>query len=172
MLNYYQIQTSTNRGLINTFTNSLATPEQAHDMLAFRIIGEEALDHYITHAIIGEPSTTNVVCRRKLLTMASPKATKRKQSQKEKENKVVMTCLKRRLAWCNRTGLKYDVSKEQYSPYPRALSEEKGIAHKASKSTWTEKLKSRYSSCQTEVSRNKLPPGWIYDMHYSCYVLN
>ena len=127
-------QTSTNRGLINTFTNSLATPEQAHDMLAFGIIGEEALDHYITHVIIGEPSTTNVVCHCKLLTMASPKATKRKQSQKEKENKVVMTCL-RRLAWCNRIGLKYDVLKEQYSPYPRALSNEKGIAHKASKST-------------------------------------
>ena len=158
------IQTSTNRGLINAFTNSLATPEQAHDMLAFRIIGEEALDHYITHVIIGEPSTTNVVRHRKLLTMTSPKATKRKQSQKEKENKVVMTCLRRRLAWCNRTGLKYDVSKEQYSPYPRALSDEKGIAHKASKSMWTEKLKSRYSSCQTEVFHNKLPPGWIYEV--------
>ena len=73
-----------------------------------------------------------------------------------------MTCLRRRLAWCNRTGLKYDVSKEQYSPYPRALSDEKSIAHKASKSTWTEKLKSQYSSCQTEVFCNKLPPGWIY----------
>lgn len=87
MLNYYQIQTSTNRGLINTFTNSLATPEQAHDMLAFRIIGEEALDHYIMHAIIGEPSTTNVVCRRKLLTMASPKATKRSSHRKKRKTR-------------------------------------------------------------------------------------
>ena len=75
-----------------------------------------------------------------------------------------MTCLRRRLAWCNRTGLKYDVLKEQYSPYPQALSDEKGIAHKASKSTWTKKLRSRYSSYQTEVFRNKSPPGWIYEV--------
>ncbi len=49
-------QTLSNRGLINTFTNSKATQEQAHDMLAFRNIGEEALDNYITH-------DTRWVCR-------------------------------------------------------------------------------------------------------------
>ena len=95
-------QTSKNRGLINSFTNNVATPEQANDILAFRNIGEEALDNYITHVIIGEPSTTNVVRRHKLLTMASPKTTKRKLSQKEKENKVVVTCLRR--SWHGVTG--------------------------------------------------------------------
>ena len=66
-----------NRGVLNTFTNLKATQEQAHDMLAFRSI-EEALDVYIKHVIIGEPSTSSVIRHRKLLTMASVKTTRRK----------------------------------------------------------------------------------------------
>ena len=130
-----------NRGLLNTFTNLKATQEQAHDMLAFRSIGEEALDVYIKHVIIGETSTSSVIRHRKLLTMASVKTTRRKISQKEKENKQILMCLRKRLAWCNRTGMSYDSSKEQYSLYPRALADENGMPHKSAKSTWTDKLK-------------------------------
>ena len=141
-----------------------ATPEQTHDMLNFRSIGEEALDHYITFRVLGIPSvsSTNAPLRyHKILTMAPPKVTKRKLSQKDKENKLVNTCLRRRLAWSNRTGLTYDSSKEQYSLYPRALANECGIPHKASKSIWTDKLRTRYHSTNPPIFLNALPTGWI-----------
>ena len=60
-------------------------------------------------------------------------------SQKEKEAKVVAKCLRRRLAWCDRTGQRYDPSFEQYSKFPRALADEFGNPHKAPKNKWTEK---------------------------------
>lgn len=84
-------------------------------MLNFCKLGQKALEQYVTHFVIGEPSTSGTVRRSKILTMAPLKTTRRKISQKEKENKLVTTCLRRRLAWCNRTGLKYNSTKEQYS---------------------------------------------------------
>ena len=36
-------------GLINAFNKIKATPEQAFDMLHFRNIGENDLEHYINH---------------------------------------------------------------------------------------------------------------------------
>ena len=149
-----------NRGLINTFTTQKATQEQLHDMLQFQTLGEEALDRYITHFIIGIPSTSSSLRRHKVLTMASPKITKRKLSQKDKENKLVTTCLRRRLAWCNRTSIPYNSSEEQYSLYPRALADENGNPHKGSKSIWTDKFKKRYVLSDPQVFYSKLPLGW------------
>ena len=106
-------------------------------------------------------STDAPVRKKKLLTMAKPKASRRKISQKEKEAKLVTKCLHRRLAWCNRTGQCYDHSVEQYSKFPRALAEKFGNPHKAPKSTWTDKIKSRYQSAKPPVILQSLPSGWI-----------
>ena len=43
---------------------------------------------------------------------------------------------------------------------PRALADENGSPHKASKSTWTEKIKNRYKSAQPNVITHCLPEGW------------
>lgn len=58
--------------------------------------------------------------------------------------KQVTKCLRRRLAWCNRTGQQYDPSMEQYSILPRGLSDCNDTPNKGSKSTWTAKLRERY----------------------------
>ena len=108
-----------------------------------------------------QPSSTNApVRRRKLLTMDTVKQTRQKLSQKERESKQVIKCLRRRLAWCNRTKLPYDSSQEQYSVLPRALADQDGVPHKSSKSIWTDKLESRYKSADPSVVTPHLPEGW------------
>ena len=86
--------------------------------------------------------------------MTEPKSRKRKTNQKEEESKQVM---RRRLAWCNHTGMPYDPSEEQYSILPRALADEDGNPHKASKSIWTDKLESRYQKAVPFVFTKILP---------------
>ena len=72
--------------------------------------------------------------------MAAVKSTRKKTNQKEKEAKQVIKCLRRRLAWCNHTKLPYNSQEKKYSVLPRALADEDGNPHKASKSNWTDKL--------------------------------
>jgi hypothetical protein len=92
--------------------------------------------------------------------MATIKSTKTKTKLKEKEAKQVITCLRKRLAWCNHTKLAYDTSLEQYSVLPRALADEDGNPHKGSKSNWSDKLENRYQSASPTPFMNTLtqPP--------------
>ena len=64
---------TTNRGLVNVFSNLKATPEQSHDLLNFRTIGHDSLINYINHYLLRVPSINPPVRRNKLLTMAPPK---------------------------------------------------------------------------------------------------
>ena len=124
-----------NRGLVNIFTGLPATQEQAHDLLKARELGEKSYINYVTHHILQLPSVANApVRRRRLLTMAPPKSTKVRLSQKEREMRDTNKYLRRRLAWCNQTGQQYDASEEQYSLLPRALAEVDGSPHKGSSS--------------------------------------
>ena len=142
------------------FTGNLATEEQVHDLLNARAIGESVYKNYITHQIMQVPSVNKPQTRRKrLLTMAPPKETKRKISHKEKEEREISKYLRRRLAWCNQTGQQYDESEEQYSLLPRALAEPDGGLHTGSKSKWTDKLKSRYNVPGTTPFLSSLP--WV-----------
>ena len=135
-----------NRGIVNVFTGKQATMEQTHDLLNARKMGEQYYKNYVTHHKLQVPSVTNAPLRkRRLLTMAPPKVTKTRISQKEKEERNTNKYLRRRLAWCNRTGQRYSEGEEQYSLLPRALAEPDGSPHKGSKSKWTDKLQARYS---------------------------
>ncbi len=149
-----------NRGLRNVFTGTAATPEQAHDLLNFRKIGTEDLSHFITHHILRKPSTVAPVRRNRLLTMAAHKQGKRRMSHKEREFKQVTKCLRQRLAWCNRTGQSYNPAYEQYSLFPRAISDENGYPRKGTKSSWTDHLGKRYNSPHMPVLLSNLPQGW------------
>ena len=116
------LQLQSNRGIVNTFSGQKATPEQSKDMLTFHEIGMQAYEQYVTHRILQSPSLNAPVRRRRLLTMARRKMSKNRVFQKEKESRQVAKCLRRRLAWCNRTKLPYDTSHEQYSLFPVKLS--------------------------------------------------
>lgn len=92
------------------------------------------------------PSTAAPLRKAHLLTMAPPKITKRKLSQKDKEARETNKYLRRRLQWCNCTGQQFDQAEEQYSLFPHALVDPDGQPHKGVKSNWTDKLKARYST--------------------------
>ena len=155
---------SGNRGLVNIFSGVHATPEQRHDLLNIREIGCTNLTNYITHKILKIPSTETPQRQNKLLTMAPTKVVSRRlMNQREREMKQVNKCLRQRLAWCNRTGQTYDVNKEQYSMYPRAIADENGHPVKGVKSVWKDKLKKRYPGPTARVVSNVLPSEWNAD---------
>ena len=58
----------------------------------------------------------------------------------------------------NATGRSYNPAQEQYSVYPRALSDSDGNPHGGVKSTWTEKLRGRYKD--TNIFSESVPDGW------------
>ena len=51
-------EVDTDRGLVNTFIKQRATPEQQHDLMSFREVGEQATTAYIEHHIIRCSSAT------------------------------------------------------------------------------------------------------------------
>ena len=149
-----------NRGLLNVFTNQVATPEQAHDMLSFRQIGLQAYQQYITTRILHTSSVINAPLRcHRLLTMSSISKKRKRITPKEQEDKQIIKCLRQHLVWCQQNGKDYDCSNEQYSLLPRAIANEDGHPHKANKSHWTNKLQSRYQSAEPSVFVNSLP--WV-----------
>ena len=92
--------------------------------------------------------------------MATIKSHRSRSTPKEREAKQVITCLRRRIArLSHHKEQSCDVSQEQYSELPRALSDEDGKPHKGSKSTWTDKLSSRYQTAD--------PPVFTSSLHFT-----
>ena len=124
-----------NRGLINVFTDEKATNEQTHDLLNAQKIGEQGYINYVTHNILQLSSVLDAPVR--LTTAPLKKNNKKRLSQEQKEQRQTNKYLRRRLAWCNQTGQRFDKNKEQYSVLPRSLAEAYGSPHKGNKSKWT-----------------------------------
>ena len=74
-----------NRGVINFFTKQQATPEQAHDLLNARQIGEQGYLNYVKYHLLQLPSVETPIQCKQLLTMAPARATKRRLSQQQRE---------------------------------------------------------------------------------------
>ena len=72
------------RGLVNTFTGQVATPEQTHDLLNFRSIGETATQQYITHQLLNQSSSGTTIHKKKLLTMSASQKTKKRDGHLKK----------------------------------------------------------------------------------------
>ena len=140
---------------------SMFSPEQQHDLIHFREIGQTHTTQYITHRILREPSTSAPVRQHRLLTFGTKEKKRIKMSVKEREGKQIAKYLRQRLAWCNRTSQRYDPVKEQYSVYPRAICDEEGNPQKGAKSKWTEKLRKRYTTSNPPVLMNCLPNRWV-----------
>ena len=98
---------ATNRGIINVFSGQKATPEQQNDMLNFRSIGTQAYLDYVNHNILHTPSSTKAPLRcHRLLTMKSTRQCAKRSNPKEKEQRQVIKCLHRKLAWYNHSNVR------------------------------------------------------------------
>ncbi len=58
-------------GLWNVFESKEATPKQAHDLLNFRSIGQEAFEGYVSEKLLALPSTAAPTRRKRLCTFST-----------------------------------------------------------------------------------------------------
>ena len=99
------LPTATGRGLVNVFSGTTATEEQRRDMLQFYTIGTADYKAYVECRIMHLPSANPPRRQQRLRTFAPATKKKRTTNQKEKNDKVRTTCLKRRIAWSQLHGL-------------------------------------------------------------------
>ena len=162
MLDAIKSKSMLTSGLNNFLELKQATPEQAHDLLNFRKIGEEALESFISTKILGLTSTTVPTRRKRLCTFSVTQTQKRRVKLVEHERKLSQHFLKRQLAWISERGPK-DIDLDSLfgpiSSLPRALIGKDGLPYKASKSTTTEFLRKRYSTLPIIIQ--SLPHQWI-----------
>ncbi len=93
---------SENRGLFS-IGGVPATPEQQKDLLAFREVGQEYHNAYVTYFILKDRSVNAPLRLRRQHTFSTRKKAQKKIKQKEKEQKLVSRCIRRQLAWSART---------------------------------------------------------------------
>lgn len=148
-------------GLWNFLDGKEATPEQAHDLLNYRKIGQDSFDSYINTRIVGKPSTNASKRKKPLITFSVTKVHKQKVKLVEKERKMNERYLKKQLAWISEKGAdNLDLSDllGPISPLPRALIGEESLPYKANKSSVTQYLRKRYSKVPIVIEYP--PPCW------------
>ena len=71
--------------LLNPYSNSVASPEQEHDLdlLHFGSIGQDEYEKYIDYYILNVASTNPPLWKKKLVTLSERKFSKRQVSQLE-----------------------------------------------------------------------------------------
>ena len=64
------------QGLNNFLQNKKATPEQSHDLLNFRDIGQTAFENYVSSKLLKLTSTNASVRKKRLYTFTQTKSAK------------------------------------------------------------------------------------------------
>jgi hypothetical protein len=138
--------TNIGKTLCHLFTQSEASPPQAESLLSYRELGTEDMKNYIecfllrvTDLALKPPPRR----RRNLKTFALPKVSVHKQKKEIKDNKTVIECLRKQIAFSKLTG-KAVVHLDQFVTLPRAICDTSGIPEKGKKSNATKILKSWY----------------------------
>ncbi len=93
-----------NRGLMNPFKDKVATPEQAHDLLKFRSIGQQEFLLRIRYYILKEPSVHAPNRKRRLQTFSEKGVTRQKVSQLERDRKLILQCMRTKMRWSKHHG--------------------------------------------------------------------
>ena len=136
---------SSNRGLINPFRGVSATEAQSHDLLSFNQIGSEHYESRVRAYYLNEASVVVPIRRKRLQTFGTTQKKKQgKLASLQKEMKKVQKCMRLKIAYANRTGIRADVVGEQYIELPRALCDEDGNLVKGTKSMATHFYQARY----------------------------
>ena len=157
--------TENNRGLSNYFTGKEANPAQQNDLLNFRFIGQQEFLQRIASVILKQPSVCAPNRRRRLQTFSEKKITKSRVTQLEKDKKLIITAMKKKMQFSQRTGRPVERPGEQLIELPLALCDSTGNPIKGQKSYTTHYLQCRYKDATPQVFLTNTP--WRPE----CYVL-
>ncbi len=149
--------TDTNRGLINPFTNKQATAIQHHDLMNFRSIGQQEFLLRTASVVLRQPSVKAPNRRKRLQTFSERKVNKSRLSQLEKDKKLILAAMKKKMQFSRRTGRPIDNPGEQLIQFPLAISDNSGNPLKGQKSYTTRSLESRYKDANPQVFVPMLP---------------
>ena len=137
---------TTNRGLINSFTNKVASPEQTNDLLSFREIGLNDFLLRIQSCILKLPSVNAPNRKKKLQTFSVRKINKKKVTKLEKDRKLIISAMRKKIKQSQITGHPIDQPFEQLIPLPLAICDSDGNPLKGQKSCITKFYESRYKN--------------------------
>ena len=151
-----------NRGLVNPFRGRTANDTQKHDLLNFHLLGTEHFETRVMAYVLKTPSVVVPLRRKKLHTFTtSTKTTKRKVMSLQQEMKQVQKCMRRKIAFANKTGTTHDVIGQQYIEFPQALCETNGLPVKRQKSIATKFYQARYKD--SELITHSFSSNWTPD---------
>ena len=150
-----------NRGLINPFSGKKASYQQEHDLLQFRIIGEEEFQSRVSYFILKTPSVQAPNRRRRLQTFAEKGTRSRQITQLEKDKQLVLTAMKKKMQHSRKTGDPICTPEEQLVQLPLALCTNDGNPLTGQKSYTTKSLESRYKNASPPIFAMELPSGWV-----------
>ena len=150
-----------NLGLLNNLSNTPATPEQTHDLLNFRKIGQADFEAHVNYRILRTPSTDAPRRRKRLQTFTSIKATRKKLKQIDRDWKIQQMCMKKQLVMlASGKKLPQDCG-SNFIPRPCALVSAEGLPTKGNKSKATDFFETCYK--QVGVIVSAFPNSWTPD---------
>ena len=149
-----------NSELLQLVTNEKATEQQKHDLLNVRQYGSLCFDLYVSKRILSVPSASAPVRKRRLQTFKPVHTTVSRLKKVEKDRTLVMTCLKRQLAQCKKSGQPV-TSLGQFIELPRAIANADGTLYKGTKANTTRILKARYSEAFLDTLPQHFSPDVV-----------
>ena len=148
---------TTNRGLINPFTNKTATPQQSNDLLSFRSIGEQEFNQRIVSFTL-----KNLVLKCQIINVAFKPFLRRKLTKVESLNyierykQLIISTMRKKIQFLKRTGRPIE-KPEQLLELPLALADSDGNPLNGQKSFTTRSLLSRYKTTSPTVFPHEFP---------------
>ena len=155
--NHLLAVSESNRGLINPFTQKHATASQHHDLLNFRDVGQKEFLLRIASVILKQPSVHAPNRRKRLQTFTERTIKKSRVSQLEKDRRLILSALKKKMHHSMKTGRPIDNPCEQLIEYPLAISDSNGSLLKGHKSYTTRFLSCRYKEANPRVLVSNMP---------------
>ena len=149
------------RGLLNPFTGARAVGQALHDLLNFRDIGREDYLIRISYFILRNPSVKAPNRRQTLKTFSTKIVTKKRVNNLERDRRLVMSAIKKKILFSKKTGTPIERPGEQISEYPLSISDSDGNPIKGQKSYFTKSIEGRYKSSSTPVHDNTLLTCWM-----------
>ena len=143
----------TEKSLRNSFSGKVATALQQYHLLNLRTIGQSTFETYIKHTFLGTSSTKLTIHRVNLKTFAELKPSKQRLKTSERDKKVVIQCLKKKMQAVTHGLMAMDG--QQYLELPRSLADSQGLPNTGNKAGARDYLEERYTSNNVVVP--KLP---------------